>query len=133
MAKQSSTVLIIEDEPMISSMYQTKFGMEGFTVATAGDGQDGLEKARTLAPAVILLDIILPKLDGFAVLQEIRKDDQISKTPVILLSNLGQDEDVKKGKELGADDYFVKSNHTPAEIVDKVKALIGAPVKGKKS
>lgn len=130
MTSKQKTILLIEDEQMIATMYQTKFSMEGYTIETAGDGQAGLAKAKSLKPAIILLDIILPKMDGFAVLKEVRSDPSIAKTPVILLTNLGQDEDVKKGKDLGADDYFVKSNHTPAEIVTKVKALLGGPVKG---
>lgn len=109
---------------MIASMYQTKFSLDGFAMEVAADGQTGLEKARALTPSVILLDIILPKLDGFAVLKALKSDAAMKKIPVILLTNLGQDEDVKKGKEMGADDYFVKSNHTPAKIVAKVREVL---------
>lgn len=129
MVTKQKTILLIEDEQMIATMYQTKFSMEGYTIETAVDGQTGLAKAKSLKPAIILLDIILPQMDGFAVLKEIRSNPAIAKTPVILLTNLGQDEDVKKGKDLGADDYFVKSNHTPMEIVEKVKAVLGVQPK----
>ena len=112
-------VLLIEDDAMLSSMYETKFSMEKIPIALAADGQQGLEMARDLKPAVILLDIILPKLDGFSVLAALKEDATTKDIPVILLTNLGQDEDVKKGKKLGAEDYFVKSNHTPQEILDK--------------
>ncbi|MBI4092622.1 MAG: response regulator [Candidatus Kerfeldbacteria bacterium] len=124
---EKTKVLVIEDERMLAEMYSTKFAMEGFEVDKAFDGSAGLQKAKTVNPDVILLDIILPKLDGFAVLKEIRKDERLKKTPVLLLTNLGQDDDIKKGKELGADDYFVKSNHTPADVVIKVKELLARP------
>lgn len=114
-------VLIIEDEKMLSEMYKTKFEMEGFIVKQAFDGKEGLEKARTEKPDIILLDIILPRLDGFLVLKEIKNDSDMKKTPVLLLTNLGQDDDIKKGKSLGADGYFVKANHSPAEIVEQVR------------
>ena len=124
MAAKKPSILLIEDDEMISMMYQTKFSMEGHTIQTAADGAEGLEKARASKPDVILLDIILPKLDGFSVLKELKNDPETKKIPVILLTNLGQDDDVKKGKDLGADDYFIKSNHTPAEIVAKVKEML---------
>ncbi|MFH1171730.1 MAG: response regulator [bacterium] len=124
MADKPSRILLIEDDQMISTMYQTKFTMEGKTIDVAADGATGLEKARSMRPDVILLDIILPKLDGFTVLKELKADATTKKIPVILLTNLGQDGDVKKGKDLGADDYFIKSNHTPAEIVAKVKEIL---------
>lgn len=124
MSTEKPTILLVEDDPMISTMYRTKFTMEGETIELAADGKTGLEMALALHPKVILLDIILPKMDGFTVLKELKKNPETKKIPVILLTNLGQNEDVKKGKELGADDYFVKSNHTPGEIVERVKALL---------
>ena len=116
-------VLLIEDEKMLSTMYATKFAKEGYDLVQAFDGEAGLAKAKSETPAVILLDIIMPKLDGFAVLKALKSDATLKSVPVILLTNLGQDEDIKKGKELGAVDYFIKANHTPAEVVDKVKSL----------
>lgn len=124
MPKKQQTILLVEDDPMIAQMYQTKFSLEGFPIEVATDGQTGLEKAKTIHPAVVLLDIILPKLDGFSVLKALKEDPATKNVPVILLTNLGQDEDIKKGKTLGADDYFVKSNHTPAEIVAKVQSVL---------
>ncbi len=125
MVKVLSKVLLIEDEKMLAEMYRTKFDNEGFKIDVAFDGDEGLKAAKSEKPDIILLDIILPKLDGFLVLKELKKDPSTKKIPVILLSNLGQDEDIKKGKKLGADDYFVKANHTPAEIVNKVKQELG--------
>ncbi len=117
-------VLIVEDEKMLSEMYMTKFNMDGFEVVQAFDGKEGLDKAKTENPDIILLDIIMPKLDGFIVLRELKLDDSLKKIPVLLLTNLGQEDDIKKGKKLGAEDYFVKANHSPAEIVEKVKKLL---------
>lgn len=109
---------------MLADMYSTKFAMEGFEAQKANDGQAGFELVKQVKPQVVLLDIIMPKLDGFAVLKMIKSDPELQAIPVILLTNLGQDEDIKKGKELGAADYFVKANHTPAEVVQKVKQVL---------
>lgn len=122
--KKKVKVLIVEDEKMLADMYTTKFSMEGFEAANAADGMIGLAKAREMKPDIILLDVIMPKLDGFGALKEIRQDPKLKDTPVILLTNLGQDEDIRKGKKLGATDYFVKANHTPAEVVAKVQAVL---------
>lgn len=124
-------ILLIEDDKMLLEMYAGKFMREGYEIVTAENGSDGLKLAREQKPHLILLDIILPKLDGFACLKEIRKDENIKDTPVILLTNLGQDQDVQKGKALGADDYFIKANHTPTEVVEKVKYLLSKHKKKK--
>lgn len=122
--KKKVKVLIVEDEKMLADMYTTKFSMEGFDAANAPDGMAGLVKAKEMKPDIILLDVIMPKLDGFGTLKEIRQDEKLKDVPVILLTNLGQDEDIKKGKKLGATDYFVKANHTPAEVVAKVQSVL---------
>lgn len=119
-------VLIVEDEKMLAEMYATKFSMEGFTAIQAHDGAEGIERAQADTPNIILLDIIMPKLDGFGVLKQLKSQATLKNIPVILLTNLGQDDDIRKGKELGASDYFVKANHSPQEIVDKVKAVLAA-------
>ncbi|MBI5466084.1 MAG: response regulator [Candidatus Kerfeldbacteria bacterium] len=119
-------VLIVEDDQMLGDMYSSKFQADGFTVLRASDGAEGLKLAQAERPDAILLDVIMPKLDGFATLQQLKADKALAKIPVIMLTNLGQDEDIKKGKELGAADYFVKANQTPSEIVTKVKTLIGS-------
>jgi DNA-binding response OmpR family regulator len=118
-------VLLVEDERMLAEMYATKFTMEGYEVVKAFDGAEGLAAAKESDPDIILLDIIMPKLDGFAVLKELRADPKLKSVPVVLLTNLGQDDDVSKGKKLGATDYFVKADHTPAEVVEKVKQTLG--------
>lgn len=115
-------ILLIEDDEMLHTMYTHKFEKDGYSIASAYNGAEGVEKAKTENPDIILLDIIMPKMDGFVALKKIRR--VLKDTPIIMLTNLGQDEDIKKAKELGASDYFIKANHTPAEVVEKVKSLL---------
>lgn len=119
------TVLLVEDDEMLNAMYKAKFEKEGYTVLSAFNGSEGLKMAESSTPDIVLLDIIMPKMDGFVCLKKIKRNPALSKLPVILLTNLGQEEDIKKGKELGATDYFIKANHTPQEVVDKVKKIVG--------
>ena len=123
--KGGKKVLLIEDEEMIGEMYRTKFESEGFEFVCGKDGEGGLELAKKEKPDIILLDIIMPKLDGFSVLKELKKDTKTKKIKIILLTNLGQDEDVKKGKAMGANDYLVKANFTPSQVVEKVREVLG--------
>jgi DNA-binding response OmpR family regulator len=117
-------VLVIEDEDMLSTMYKVKFENEGYEVATASNGADGLELAPQFMPNLILLDIIMPKIDGFAVLKKLKEDPKTKNIPVIMLTNLGQDEDISRGKEMGSAGYLIKANNTPAEVVDKARVFI---------
>jgi len=126
MATKKPIVALIEDDPLIAEMYTTKFTKEGYDIKHAADGAAGLELVKKEKPDIILLDIIMPKMDGFQVLTELRKEATFKDTPVIMLTNLGQEEDVQKGRALGATDYFIKTNFTPAAIVDKVKGILKA-------
>lgn len=121
MPETRAKILLIEDEEMLANMYEVKFQNEGFDITKALDGASGLELAKTIKPDLVLLDVIMPKMDGFSVLKSIREDAGIKDLPVILLTNLGQDEDVQKGKELGVVGYLVKANVTPAEVVEAAK------------
>ena len=114
-------ILIVEDDQMICSMYKTKFEADGFACLTANNGADGLAMAKKEKPDLVMLDVILPQLDGFSVLKEIKANSQTKSIPVIMLTNLGTDEDKKKGETLGAADYWVKASLTPAEISKKIK------------
>lgn len=109
---------------MLADMYVTKFVMEGFEAKKANDGQAGFDLVKQEKPDIVLLDIIMPRIDGFGVLKMLKDDAELKGIPVILLTNLGQEEDIKKGQQLGAADYFVKANHTPAEVVQKVKQVL---------
>ncbi len=105
-------------------MYALKLTKEGLETITAQDGLEGIAQAKKAKPDLILLDVMLPKMDGFRVLEEMQKIKELAKTPIILLTNLGQDEDIKKGKEHGAVDYLVKASTTPAQIAAKVKEVL---------
>lgn len=124
MAKEKIKVLIVEDEEMLVNMYISKFEKEGFDPIKALNGKNGLELADKENPEIIILDVIMPEMDGFMVLKELKSNSKTKNIPVIMLTNLGQDEDVKKGNELGAKDYLVKANLTPAQVVDKVKEIL---------
>lgn len=117
-------VLLVEDDKMILDMYTLKFTQEGYEVTQAENGKDGLDLAKKIQPDIILLDIILPQMDGFTVLKSVKADPKTKDVPVVLLTNLGQDGDVKKGIELGAVDYLIKANFTPSQVVDKVKSVL---------
>lgn len=117
-------VFIVEDDAMLLDMYKMKFEGEGFTVTTATNGRLGLDALQSKTPDILLLDVMMPEIDGFAVLTELKKNPQWKDIPVILLTNLGQDSDVKKGLALGANDYLIKANLTPAQVVEKVKTLL---------
>ena len=124
MADKKTKVLIIEDEKMLVDMYASKFNKEGFEVEEALTGKQGIDKAKEINPDIILLDIIMPEVDGFAVLKELKNNQKTKNTPIIMLTNLGQDEDIEKGKKFGAVDYLVKANLTPREVVGKVKKIL---------
>jgi DNA-binding response OmpR family regulator len=117
-------IMIVEDDQMISGMYKTKLIQDGFEVIIAEDGASALEMAAKETPGLIMLDVILPQLDGFSVLTELKKNAKTKNIPVIMLTNLGTDEDRKKGEQLGAIDYLVKANFTPAEVSRKVGEIL---------
>lgn len=119
-------ILIVEDDTFLAGIYAHKFEKEGFEVLHAADGELGLTLAQKERPDLILLDILLPKLDGFEVLEKIKADAKLRATPIILLTNLGQKEDVDKGLKLGAADYLIKAHFMPAETVEKVKKVLAA-------
>jgi DNA-binding response OmpR family regulator len=124
-APQKPTVFIVEDDSFLLNLLRVRFSKESMDVVTASDGVEALEKARTIRPAIILLDLILPRKNGFEVLQEIGQDPQLHKIPVIIISNLGQDSDIEKGKALGAVEYYVKARLSIDELVSKVREFIG--------
>ena len=117
-------VLIVEDDEMICAMYKTKFEADGFECLTSNTGGDTLEIAKKENPDIVMLDVILPQIDGFSVLENLKKDGKTKNIPVVMLTNLGTDEDKAKGEKLGATDYLVKANLTPAEISTKIKEYL---------
>ncbi len=122
--ENKKTILIVEDDVFLSDMYQTKFVESGYDVKVAGDGQQGLTMLQDgLRPDMVLLDIVMPKMDGIEMFTAVKKEEKLKDIPVILLTNLGQESDITRGMELGALDYFVKAHFTPSEVVKKVEAL----------
>lgn len=121
------TILIVEDDQFLRDLLAKKLIDEGFEVETAIDGQEGLEKIRQVKPSLILLDIMLPTIDGFEIMRQIKQgnDKTVMNIPVVMLTNLGQESDIQKGKELGAVDYLVKANFTTDEIIQKVRNVLG--------
>lgn len=124
MAKKTYQVLLVEDDSFLANIYKTKFELEDFKVTVAGNGELGLKEAKKKKPDIILLDILLPKMDGFTVLEQLKQDSDLKDVPVILLTNLGQKDDVKKGLELGAKDYLIKAHFKPSETVEKVRNVL---------
>ncbi len=117
-------VLIVEDDNMISAMYKTKLEQDGFTVVIADNGATGVEMAKSDKPDIVMMDVILPQLDGFSALEEIKNDPKTKKIKVVMLTNLGTDEDRRKGEALGAADYLVKANLTPAQVSEAIKKYL---------
>lgn len=117
-------ILLVEDDETLREMYSLKFKEEGYNLYMADNGEAGLALALKELPSVILLDIMMPKMDGFAVLAELKKNDQTKTIPVLMLSNLGQASDIEKGSSMGANDYVVKASMTPTQVVEKVKSYL---------
>jgi DNA-binding response OmpR family regulator len=122
--EKKKKILIIEDDSILQKAMQEFLTADGFEVFTASDGEEGLRFARSKDPDLILLDIILPKINGFEVLKEIKSDANIQKVPTILLTNLGGLNDVEKALALGASTYLVKSDYGLGEISQKVRETL---------
>lgn len=119
-------ILIVEDDPLLTKMYTTKFITEGFEVNSAADGEEGLAKATAVTPDFIILDVMMPKLSGIDMLSRLRATEAGKNIPVIVLSNLSQEEEAKKALALGAKEYLIKANFTPSEVVTKVRMYLPA-------
>jgi Response regulators consisting of a CheY-like receiver domain and a winged-helix DNA-binding domain len=117
-------ILIVEDDKFLRELIVKKLSNEGYDAIEAVDGEQGIQKIKDSKPDLVLLDLILPGIDGFEVLSQKKEDPFIVAIPVIVLSNLGQKEDVDKGLSLGATDYLIKAHFTPGEIIEKVRNII---------
>lgn len=117
-------VLLIEDDEFLVEVYSTKLDLEGFKTIFATEGKRGLNLAKKEKPDVILLDILLPGMDGFAILKVLKKDKNTKDIPVILLTNLSQKEDIREGLALGAVDYLIKAHFMPSEVITKIKSIL---------
>lgn len=126
MAKQR--VLLVEDDGFLASIYAQKLEVEGFDVSFATNGEDGLKLAQKDHPDLILLDLLMPKMDGFEMLERLKADADMKKIPVLVLSNLGQKEDVERCIKLGAAGYVIKAHALPHETVKRIKEILHAGV-----
>jgi DNA-binding response OmpR family regulator len=118
-------ILVAEDDNFLANAYRVKLTKSSYEVKIVVDGEETLQVLKNYIPDLIILDLIMPKKDGFAVLEEIKKNESLKKIPCIVASNLGQKEDIDRAKGLGADDYIIKTDLTMGGLLDKIKSFIG--------
>lgn len=144
------TILLVEDDPFLIDIYTTKLKEAGFSVKVAKDGEEAIRKIkehnprtgvsdlqetfasratalkgkRNIWPDLILLDIVLPQIEGWEILKEIRENLNLKDLKIVILSNLGQKEEIEKGLKLGATEYLIKAHYTPSEVVEKIKKIL---------
>ncbi|MFH1401370.1 MAG: response regulator [Parcubacteria group bacterium] len=118
-------ILLIEDEELLINLLQKKLTESGFSVFLARNGEEGLKLMRENMPDIVLLDIVMPKMGGFEVLEKMAKEDSLKKIPVIIISNSGQPVEIDRAKRLGVKDWLIKTEFDPEEVLEKVIAQIG--------
>lgn len=118
------TILLVEDDSFVSDIYQKKIESEGFKIVTAENGVEAIKKLNEIVPDLILLDIVMPYMDGMDVLKEIKANDKWKNIPVILLTNLSEKEKIEEAIGIGANDYLIKSHFTPSEVISKVNLIL---------
>jgi CheY-like chemotaxis protein len=126
MSEQPRRILVAEDDRFLRKAAEMALKRHGYTVLTAADGEEALEAARSALPDLILLDLIMPKLNGFDVLQALKKEAPTAQIPVIVLSNLGQDRDVQQAMHAGATAYFIKTDLSLHALVQRVEETLAA-------
>ncbi len=118
-------ILIVEDDTFLQGLAATKLSKEGYTVSVASNVEDATKYLAADTPDFVLLDLVIPGGDGYSVLKTFRETEKTKTTPIIIFSNLAEDKDIIKARELGATDFMIKSNFTLDELADKIKSLIG--------
>lgn len=121
---RAKKVLIVEDEPSLLELYRLALARAGFAVETAADGFNGLQRATVGRPDLVLLDILMPQVDGYQMLRRLKGDAATKDIPVVIFSNLSQKEEIEKGLKLGAKDFIIKTSVTPQELVAKVQQWV---------
>jgi len=117
-------ILVVEDDPLMSRMYQKIFTFEGYEVEMAGNGEEGLDKVRSSKPTLVLLDVMMPKMNGLQVLEKLKADPETKAIPVIMLTNLAGQQDAEAALAKGAIKYIVKSEYEPKQVVSMVKEIL---------
>ena|SRR3989344_3626491 len=117
-------ILFIEDDPLLVKIYSTRLSADGFEVLSAENGEEGLQMAATQSPDLIVLDIMMPRLDGFSVLEKLRQSEKTKTTPILVYSNLGQEDEIARAKKMGATDFIIKANLSPTEMIAKIKEYL---------
>lgn len=121
MPHEDKKILLVEDEKIIIDLLEKKLEEVGYEVSVAENGEEGLEKMREEKPDLILLDIVMPKMDGFELMEEMMKEERVDGVPVVVISNSGQPVELERAKELGASDWLIKTEFDPAEVLEKVE------------
>jgi len=116
--------MVVEDDKFLSKAYAIKFKQSNINAILAKDGEEGLELAHSEQPSLIILDMMLPKMNGFEVLEKLKKDEMLKDIPVIAVTNLGQEADREKALNLGAKEYMIKTNFSLDEIIEKIKSYL---------
>lgn len=114
-------ILVAEDDKFLLKIYQTKLAKEGYEIVSATDGEEAVQSIKIEKPNLVILDLVMPKKNGFEVLEEIKADPELKDIPVIVLSNLGQESDVERVMQAGAVDYLIKANFSIEEVMEKIK------------
>lgn len=117
-------ILFVEDDALIVKIYTARLTKDGYEVYTADNGEDGIKIALEKRPDLVVLDVMMPKVDGFGVLQKLRADANFAKIPILLYSNLAQEEELKRALAMGATEFIVKANISPTELVEKIKKYL---------
>ena len=124
MPTDSKKIMIVEDDHFLSSLMKARLEKEGFEVVQAFDGEEAIETLRKVVPSLVILDLIMPKVTGFEVLQMLSITPQLDKIPVVIVSNLAQDSDIEKARQLGAREYFIKVKVSIDDLIGKIKTLV---------
>lgn len=125
-------ILVAEDDKFLSNAYRVKLEREGYEVKMVSDGGEVFKALETFTPDLIILDLVMPKMDGFLVLEYLQKSKKSNNIPVIVASNLGQSEDIVKATKLGAKDYIVKTDLSMKKVAEKIKKIISSPTPSEK-
>ena len=121
---KKKTILLVEDDAFVSDVYSARFKEEDVCFVLASDGREAMKKLKEDTPDVVLLDIMMPYMDGMEVLEMMKKSDDWKDIPVLMLTNLSEKENIERAMKLGADDYIIKSHFTPSEVSDRVRVLL---------